>query len=182
VVLTEVPPAGPFVAVGHSFGGIQALQLAGERPDTVTALVLASSFFPPARGGRSSVAAAWDYARHRALYVRELAGRRRAPRPSARSSGQLVTMARFGIRPGAFRALVEAIRCPVLVVHGDQDHVVPVAFARAAVATMSAWSYAEIRGAGHFAHRDRAEEWAAIVAPWLVIESSRGIESPRLTG
>ena len=60
----------------------------------------------------------------------------------------------------------------MLVVHGDHDHVVPVAFARAALATQPAWAYAEIAGGGHFIHRDRAEDWAAIVAPWLVIESS----------
>lgn len=171
-VVTEMPATGRFALAGHSYGGVQALRFAAERPERVAALVLTSCFFPPARGGRSYAAAAWDYARHRASYVREVAGRRRAPRPSARAAGQMATMARFGIRPQAFNALADAIRCPALVVHGDQDHVVPVAFARAAVATQPAWAYAEIHGAGHFAHRDRAEEWAAIVAPWLVIESS----------
>ena len=171
-VVTDLPAAGSFVAVGHSFGGVQALRLAAEQSGRIDGLVLTGCFFPPARGGRSYAAAAWDYARHRALYVRELAGRRRPPRPSVRATGQLGTMARFGIRPQAFRTLAAAVRCPVLVVHGDRDHVVPVAFARAAVATQPAWAYAEIAGGGHFVHRDRAEDWAAIVAPWLVIESS----------
>jgi pimeloyl-ACP methyl ester carboxylesterase len=170
--VTEMPAGGSFAVAGHSFGGVQALRLAAERRDRVAALVLTGCFFPPARGGRSYAAAVWDYARHRALYVREVAGRRRRPRPTARATGQMATMARFGIRPQTFHTLADAIRCPVLVVHGDQDHVVPVSFARAAVATQPAWAYAEIHGGGHFAHRDRADEWAAIVAPWLVIESS----------
>jgi pimeloyl-ACP methyl ester carboxylesterase len=55
----------------------------------------------------------------------------------------------------------------VLVIHGDADHVVPVAFARASATRNPTWTYREIRDAGHFPHRDRPEVWAEIVATWL---------------
>jgi len=158
------------VLVGHSFGGTEAIALAAQRPERVDGLVLTNSFFPPARGGRSYAATAWDYARHRALYLRELADRGRAPRPTRTKAGQLSKLARQAVRPGRFHAVADEVRCPVLVVHGVDDHVVPVAFARAAAAVHPEWTYAEVPG-GHALHRDRPLEWVAVVAPWLVIES-----------
>jgi pimeloyl-ACP methyl ester carboxylesterase len=112
------------VLVGHSFGGTEAIALAAQRPERVGGLVLTNSVFPPARGGRSYAATAWDYARHRALYLRELADRGRAPRPSRTKAGQLSKLARQAVRPGSFHAVADEVRCPVLVIHGVDDHVV----------------------------------------------------------
>ncbi len=55
----------------------------------------------------------------------------------------------------------------MLVIHGDRDHVVPVAFARAAVTAHPAWAYRELAGAGHRPHRDRAHAWAGAATAWL---------------
>jgi pimeloyl-ACP methyl ester carboxylesterase len=71
------------------------------------------------------------------------------------------------MRPARFHAVADGVRCPVLVIHGDADHVVPVAFARASASRHPTWTYREIRDAGHFPHRDRPEVWAEIVATWL---------------
>jgi pimeloyl-ACP methyl ester carboxylesterase len=73
----------------------------------------------------------------------------------------------LAVRPDRYHALADAVRCPVLAVHGDADHLVPVAFARAACARHPAWRYRELAGAGHHPHRDRAAEWAALVCDWL---------------
>jgi len=166
-VETAPPVAGRMVLVGHSQGGIRALRLAGSEPARVDAIVLASSFFPPARAGRPLAVATLDFARHRALYARAVVARGRRPSPTRRSAGQLRSMLPLAVRPDRYHALADAVRCPVLAVHGDADHLVPVAFARAACARHPAWTYRELAGAGHHPHRDRAAEWGALVCDWL---------------
>jgi pimeloyl-ACP methyl ester carboxylesterase len=166
-VVTILPATGSLILVGHSEGGVRALRTAAAQPHRVHAVVVASGFFPPARAGRPMASAALDYGRHRLAYVREVARRDRRPRPSRRGAGQLAALARLGLRPAAFRRLADAVRCPVLVIHGDQDHVVPIAFARAAVAAHPAWTLRELAGAGHNPHRDRPDEWAAAVTEWI---------------
>jgi pimeloyl-ACP methyl ester carboxylesterase len=133
-VAGAVPRSGSLILVGHSEGGVNALRIAAALSDPVEAVVLASSFFPPARGGRSFTAAVLDYGRHRVLYARDIADRGRRPNPTRRGFGQIASVARLGVRPAAFHRLAAAVACPVLVIHGDQDHVVPVTFARAAAA------------------------------------------------
>jgi pimeloyl-ACP methyl ester carboxylesterase len=166
-IATAMPAEGRAVLLGHSFGGVQALKIAAAEPERVDALVLTGCFFPPARGGRTLAAAALDYARHRALYVRDLAARRRAPRPRPTAARRLASLAWLGLRPSAFHLLADGVRCRVLVVHGDRDHVVPIGFARAAVAVHPTWTLREVEDGGHFAHRDRAVQWAGIVGAWL---------------
>jgi pimeloyl-ACP methyl ester carboxylesterase len=167
-VSTVAPPAaGPLIVVGHSQGGVRALQLAACEPGRVEAVVLASSFFPPARAGRPLAATAIDYGRHRIAYARELAGRRRVPSPTRRGFRQMAAVARLGLRPAAFHSLAARARCPVLVIHGDEDHVVPLSFARAAVAIHPTWTLRELPGAGHRPHRDRPDRWADAVSAWL---------------
>lgn len=167
VVGTAVPAQGELILVGHSQGGVEALRIACGQPDRVGAMILTSSFFPPARGGRSRAEAALDYAHHRMLYVRERAAARRAPRPTWRGLRQMAAVARLGLWPAAYHRLAGAVRCPVLVIHGDRDHVVPVAFARAAVAAHPDWAYRELPAAGHRPHHDQAQAWAAVATAWL---------------
>jgi pimeloyl-ACP methyl ester carboxylesterase len=166
-VATAMPAEGAVVLLGHSFGGVQALKTAAARPERIAAVVLTGCFFPPARGGRTLAETVVDYVRHRVLYVRDLAARGRAPRPSPMGARQLASLARLGLRPRAFHRLADRVGCPVLVVHGDRDHVVPIGFARAAAAAHPAWTLREMHAGGHFVHRDRAPEWAAIVGGWL---------------
>jgi pimeloyl-ACP methyl ester carboxylesterase len=162
-----LPPIGSAVVIGHSLGAVQALNVAAAHPDRVEGVVLTGGFFPPARGGRSLLATIVDYLRHRAAYIRDVARRNRAPRPTRRGARELASLARLGMRPERFQALAASVRSPVLVIHGDADHVVPVAFARASATRHPTWAYREIRDAGHFPHRDRPEVWADIVATWL---------------
>lgn len=166
-VATAMPPEGPVVLLGHSFGGVQALRIAAAQPARVDGVVLTGCFFPPARGDRTLAETALDYGRHRVLYVRDLAARGRAPRARPTAARRLASLARLGLRPGAFHRLADGVEGPVLVIHGDRDHVVPIGFARAAAAAHPAWTLREMRDGGHFVHRDRAPEWAAIVGGWL---------------
>ena len=77
----------------------------------------------------------------------------------------MVSLARLGLWPAAFHRLAGAVLCPVLVIHGDRDHIVPIAFARAAVAAHPSWTFRELRGAGHHPHRDQPAAFAT--AEWL---------------
>lgn len=162
-----LPPAGSVVVIGHSSGAVGALKIAVAHPDRVDAVVLTSGFFPPARGGRTTAATIADYARHRASFVRDVARRKRAPRPTRRGGRELAALARLGIRPDGFHTIAANVRCPVLIIHGDADHVVPVAFARAALTRHPTWTYHEIHDAGHHPHRDCPKAWAKIVTTWL---------------
>ena len=166
-VASTIPARGSLVLIGHSEGGVAALRVGAAEADRVEAIVLASGFFPPARAGRSLPAAVVDYGRHRLLYLRDLAARGRRPSPSRRGIGQMASLARLGLRPAAFHRLAGAVRCPVLVIHGDHDHLVPIAFARAAVAAHPSWAFRELHGIGHHPHRDHPTAWATAVTEWL---------------
>ena len=166
-VAEAIPARGSLIMIGHSEGGVRVLRIAARLGDRVDAVVLASGFFPPARAGRSLPAAVLDYGRHRLLYVRDVAARRRRPSPSRRGIDQMASVARLGLRPAAFHRLAGAVACPVLVIHGDDDHVVPIAFARAAVAAHPSWTFRQLRGAGHNPHRDEPAAWATAVTEWL---------------
>jgi pimeloyl-ACP methyl ester carboxylesterase len=166
-VATVIPASGSLVVIGHSEGGVGALRIAAAQPGRVDAVVLAGGFFPPARAGRSLTAAVLDYGRHRLLYLRDLAARGRRPSPSRHGIGQMASLARLGLRPAAFHRLAAAVRCPVLVIHGGQDNLVPIAFARAAVAAHPSWTFTELRGVGHHPHRDQPKVFAAAAGEWL---------------
>lgn len=170
---THLPPDRPAVVIGHSLGGVQALRVAVAHPDRVRALVLTGSFYPPARGGRSLAAAVTGYGRHRALYAREVIRRNRAPRPTLAGVRDLMGLARLGLRPRAFHELASRVRCPVLAIHGGDDHVVPVEFARAAMRRHPTWTYREVPRAGHRIHCERPDDWAEMVSGWLLAASGR---------
>ena len=98
-VRAAVPADVAWIGLGHSMGGVQALEAAAAAPDGVRALVLTAGFFPPARAGRSLPAAAADYAAHRVAYVRWLAAQPRAPHPTGTGLRQLAGLARLDYGP-----------------------------------------------------------------------------------
>jgi pimeloyl-ACP methyl ester carboxylesterase len=161
-------PAGAIV-VAHSIGGVVALQLAAARPRDLKAIVLASSFFPPARNGRGMWESIRDYAGHRVAYLRERPTTPRAPGAAPTRTGglpALATVARLGLRRSEYDALAEAIAVPVLVVHAPNDHHVPVDFALAA-ARRAGWDVALLAAGGHRPHVAVPERWLDAVLPWL---------------
>lgn len=162
------------VLIGHSYGAILALQLQAEARRPFTGIVLSSSFFPPARNGRTTIATLADYVGHRVAFVGES---RASPRPRSTSGvGRregLATLIRFAGRPAAFRALTDAGATPVLVLHAADDHYVPVDFAMAVVAQRPAWTLAVLEAGGHYPHRDVPRAWIDVVASWIETLSDR---------
>lgn len=139
--------------IGHSLGGVLALRLAAARP--VAGLVLTGCFFPPSRDGRPLGVTLRDYLGHRVAYLRTV-GRSGA----AATPGSLAQLARVGLGRRAFAATAAAVRVPVLVIHARDDHHVPIAFARAAVARQPGWVLRELDAGGHHAHVTRPGAWA----------------------
>jgi pimeloyl-ACP methyl ester carboxylesterase len=70
-------------------------------------------------------------------------------------------------RNRAYRAAVGSVRCPVLLLHGDRDRLVPVTVARAATRAHPGWTYAELARVGHVPQLEVPDETAQLVLAWL---------------
>lgn len=154
------------VVIGHSMGGVLALQLVRERPRPLRAIVLTGCFFPPARNGRGLSATIADYALHRVAFVRS-AGRGDGAERSGGSARALASLVRLAARPGALGAGLAGVTPSVLVVHARDDHHVPVDFAVAAAARQPGWALEILEQGGHHAHVDHPRRWLGAVMPWL---------------
>jgi pimeloyl-ACP methyl ester carboxylesterase len=66
----------------------------------------------------------------------------------------------------AARAL-DAVRCPVLVLHGRRDRLVPVAFAEAALRNHPTWRGRIFPDLGHVPQIEAPDRWVAEVAAWF---------------
>ncbi|QZA06313.1 alpha/beta hydrolase [Mycolicibacter heraklionensis] len=62
---------------------------------------------------------------------------------------------------------LSALRCPVLIIHGDKDTGVPVARARAAARLIPGARLVVLPGAGHWVQRDRPAETLAAMTEFL---------------
>jgi pimeloyl-ACP methyl ester carboxylesterase len=78
------------------------------------------------------------------------------------------------VRARRYRGAMSSIRLPVLLVHGDQDRLVPVTAARATARDHPAWRYIELPGVGHLPHLQVPHELATVILEWL-----EGLPDPR---
>jgi len=74
----------------------------------------------------------------------------------------------LGRRPEATRWILEHVICPVLVIHGREDRLVPVAFAQAALDGHPDWEMRLLPRVGHVPQMEAPERWLAAVEDWLV--------------
>jgi pimeloyl-ACP methyl ester carboxylesterase len=152
------------LVVGHSMGGVAALQLAVSTRRPLAGLLLSNCAFPPRRNGRPTAATLADYGRHRIAFARDLRAGGRAPRPRGDTGMALASFARLALRRSLFAAEVIA---PVLVVHTRDDHHVPVDFAVAAARDQPDWDLQGLDRGGHHLHVTAPGEWAAAALPWM---------------
>jgi pimeloyl-ACP methyl ester carboxylesterase len=68
---------------------------------------------------------------------------------------------------GAYRRAIGSITCPVLLLHGTRDRLVPIAVARAAARANPAWTMIEIPGVGHVPQLEAPEDTASVIIGWL---------------
>jgi pimeloyl-ACP methyl ester carboxylesterase len=77
------------------------------------------------------------------------------------------SMLRLGRRPHVSRRALDNVRCPVLVLHGRRDRLVPVAFAEAELARHPAWRGRFFGDLGHIPQMEAPGRWVAEVADWF---------------
>jgi pimeloyl-ACP methyl ester carboxylesterase len=151
--------ARPVVVVGHSFGGRVAVHLAARCPAAVRALVLTGVPFlrlgPPLRPARG-------YRLVRVLHRAGLVGEDRMERARQRYGSTDYRAAEGIMRQVHVRSVnetyedqLDAVACPVDLVWGEDDTVVPIAVAEAALERLArsplepAATLERIPGAGH---------------------------------
>ena len=67
----------------------------------------------------------------------------------------------------AYGRRVRSVTCPVLLIHGTADRLVPIAAARAAIRANPAWSLRELGGVGHVPQLEAPRDTADTVLGWL---------------
>ena len=67
----------------------------------------------------------------------------------------------------AYRRRIGTVTCPVLLIHGVEDRLVPVAAARAAARANPAWSVREFPGVGHVPQLEAPQQTADAILAWL---------------
>jgi pimeloyl-ACP methyl ester carboxylesterase len=73
----------------------------------------------------------------------------------------------LGRRPEAARWVLDAIRCPVLVIHGREDRLVPLHYAQTALAGHPGWEMRLLPKVGHIPQMEAPDRWLAAVGDWL---------------
>jgi pimeloyl-ACP methyl ester carboxylesterase len=68
---------------------------------------------------------------------------------------------------GAYRRAIGSITCPVLLLHGTRDRLVPIAVARAAARANPAWMMIEMPGVGHVPQLEAPDDTFSAIAGWL---------------
>ena len=71
------------------------------------------------------------------------------------------------IRSRRYHAAMGSIMAPVLLIHGDQDQLVPVRAARAAARSHPRWRYVELRGVGHTPQLQAPDLVGSQITGWL---------------
>lgn len=75
---------------------------------------------------------------------------------------------RLARRPAIARRALDRVACPVLVLHGRRDRLVPVAYATAEVARHPSWRMRLFPDLGHAPMMEAPGRWLAAVADWVV--------------
>lgn len=181
-IVSKLDP--PVVLIGSSMGGAVAALQASRRPETVRGLVLSSSYLPPVLEGARAPLVASALILERlgdlgfGIRRRELADLRPDPevipeqhRPSVphllSGTEMVISMVALSARPKYASDIFAVIRCPVLLLHGEVDSHVPVAWAYAAQQRCPGWRIEVLPSAAHGVHRIDPRWWLGRVGEWL---------------
>jgi pimeloyl-ACP methyl ester carboxylesterase len=182
--LILVDPALPFiparpdllVAAMFALGGMPVIgraMLGGVRslpPDAAVAGILALCCADPSRVDPGVRAQHTEVARRRAHFTD-------SGRDMATATRSVIAMAGLSRGGLEYRQGIRTIDCPVLLLHGDRDRLVPVSAARAAARANPAWSLVVLPGAGHVPQLEVPLECAAAIKDWLSSAGRAAVES-----
>lgn len=73
----------------------------------------------------------------------------------------------LGRRRDVVRWIMEAVSCPVLVIHGREDRLVPLGFAMGALEVRPDWEFRLIPRVGHVPQMEAPRRWLSAVEDWL---------------
>lgn len=67
----------------------------------------------------------------------------------------------------AYRRAIRSVTCPVPLLHGERDRLIPVTAARAAARANPSWSLTVLPGVGHVPQLEAPRECATAITEWL---------------
>ncbi len=73
----------------------------------------------------------------------------------------------LGRRPRAARWILDSVKCPVLVIHGREDRLVPLTYAEAALLEHPQWQMRLLPKVGHVPQMEAPDRWLAALEEWL---------------
>ena len=181
-ILSEAPPR--FALVGHSMGGYIAFEIMRQAPERVERLALINTQARPDtpegsanRRGQMAAAQAGNYDKAMDAFYQMLV------HPSRRDDAALkdVTRAMFAdVTPEEFvrqqtaiigrvdsRPTLSAIRCPTLVLTGDQDLLLPHHLSDEMAEGIAHAALVTIPECGHMPQFERPEATVAALTDWL---------------
>ena len=83
------------------------------------------------------------------------------------SARSMIAIFAGDLRGRAYRRAIGSISCPVLLLHGTRDRLVPIAVARAAARANPAWTLIEMPGVGHVPQLEAPDDTAGAITGWL---------------
>lgn len=178
-LLERAPPR--FVLLGHSLGGYVAFEAALKARQRVAALILVSTSARPetdeARLGRQQLveAARSDFCGIVARLARAaLARRNRSDCLDAveemmleGGAGRFAREQAAATGRPALSGRITALDCPVLVITGDEDAVIPASASEEIAAAIPGARLVRFGGCGHMPHLERHDEFIAAIDQWL---------------
>lgn len=170
--LVLIDPALPFVParpdllvatvfVAGGLPGLGSALLRGVRmlpPTAVVARILSLCCQDPSRVPADVVARHVEIERQRARFVE-------AGHDIGVATRSVIANA--GIGGHAYRAVIASLTCPVLVIHGERDRLVPVSAARAAARAHPSWSLVVLPEVGHVPQLEAPRDCAEAIFSWL---------------
>jgi pimeloyl-ACP methyl ester carboxylesterase len=88
-------------------------------------------------------------------------------RETSASARSMIAIFAGDLLGGAYRRAIGSITCPVLLLHGTRDRLVPIAVARAAARANPAWTMIEMPGVGHVPQLEAPDDTADAIIGWL---------------
>jgi pimeloyl-ACP methyl ester carboxylesterase len=101
------------------------------------------------------------------LHVEQLVRHQQNPDAGAAFLEAARSLLALGRRRDVVRWLVGSVKCPVLVIHGREDRLVPLGFAKGAMEMRPDWDMRLIPKVGHVPQMEAPERWLAAVDDWL---------------
>ena len=171
---------GDYTLIGTSFGASVALWLALLTPDRVEALVLVSPVTIRPATGLSTVD---DEDLKRRLFAHPDAAAR-LPEPDPEATVSELARLRSAFHDGELEAALTGVRCPTLVVFGQEDRVIPPAAARIYQERVPNCNVAWVYDAGHVIAAERPEALTGLVLDYVkrretfIVEDRAGVVNP----